>query len=142
MGARFARFEKEVDKEKILCQGPSAMSTTINWKTATDAEKNACFAERVCGQDIHKGREWLSGDCVTTMRAPAYIKDYLHSADAVLPWLEKEMINIWHRTATGWNVIIHAQQGCGVENFNASSASFCEAAMITLLLGRGVKVLL
>lgn len=143
--------------------------STINWKTATDAEKNACFAERVANQppkeiligtrDGGKSATIWQDDSTSRSdvqdfckRHPEYKEaywkeypDYLLSADAVLPWLEKLYVeSAWaeaaHYTkATGtakWQV----RAFCGNLTGIADASTFPEAAMIALLRAKGVEV--
>lgn len=112
------------------------MSARIDWRTATEAEKNACFGEHVAGIDTKTPRRWLSGDCVTQMIAPAYVPDYLHSVDALLPWAEKV-----------GRVDIELHPGgecyCGIytEPMTISTApTLPEALAIALLRSAGVEV--
>jgi hypothetical protein len=129
------------------------MMKTINWKTATDAEKNACFGKQVCGYmayvttegeavaDFPTGVE-DSGVCeVQTEGLP----DYLHSADAVLPWLEKQG---WKGTSNRCGDTVAATisvVSCNGEilvqrDWTQTQSCFCEAAMIALLRAKGVEV--
>lgn len=116
------------------------MSTqpTINLKTATDQEIIAMFAERVCGwEDIHEG----SNGFVGTPRFDTGLgedeeplPDFLHSFDAIQPWLEKhDDVRITKGfTKAQWNVDVDTAF------FEHNSLNF--SAVIALLRAHGVEV--
>lgn len=136
------------------------MKTTINWKTATDAEKNACFGKQVCGYmaytttggeavaDFPTGVE-DSGVCeVQTEGLP----DYLYNATAVLPWLEKYtadnndelQIDVMREVMDGkrqWTVGLYSTDPKRSKVTHGTALTFPEAAMIALLRAKGIEVL-
>lgn len=151
------------------------MNTTINWKAATDAEKNAYFAEWVAGwravkekrgeftlcvaldaNDPDPWRHWnpkeveqrKSRYTATTCQEAVKIgffgrtfPDYLHSADAVLPWLEKFPLLIERSMFGGdeflWDVRIEVN-GCW---FFGRAKFLSEAAMIALPRAKGCQII-
>ena len=138
------------------------MNTTINWKTATDAEKNACFAEQVVGWQRQKCENfhftYTNGLIVGRRHLPepedgwltpngynwplGCAPDYLHSADAILPWLEQSQFQ-WDIFAVRNRVDNTLYWRVGVFNtkYYAYASNLPEAAMIALLRAKGVEVL-
>ncbi len=138
------------------------MSTKLDWTKLTDAEKNACFAELVAGW---KPDPFNNGQLVKSNYRPvkgqystAKVPDYLHSADAVLPWLETAYqqsciadhsfsVEIsWQpphkRNCPGYEWAYDVEifpAHAGVVNGTASTLA--EAAMIALLRAKGVEVI-
>lgn len=119
----------------------------------TDDELNRAFAERVAGiVDIHTvtGRGMVY--CVRTDRGPEErtVPNYCRSADAVLPWLEK---NGWKGTsnragstcmATVSVVIPEATKEpfevVAQQDWTHTQTPFPRAAVIALLRAHGVEV--
>ena len=153
MGTRFARLEKEVDKEKILCQGPFAMSVTINWKTATKAEKNACLAECIDGlvPPFSICEEWEENQDVGSFEVEVMrdkngcrVPDYLHSVDTLLPWVEKcdMAVEIGRDPCTDmWGVILSGRFISNKQVHTSPCDTLAEALAIALLRANGVEVL-
>jgi hypothetical protein len=139
---------------------------TLNLKTASDAEINACFAEVVAGwkplwlltKDGYYYRPKAAGYTSNRAEAGRFDKayaerdvsatrgevqmeqdappDYLNSADAVLPWLEK---------CRRWKAERCAPDGVWLEvdapRFgDAYAPTFARAACIALLKAHGVSI--
>jgi hypothetical protein len=107
----------------------------------TDDELNAAFAEHVVGfkPDPNNEGRWIPpGRHTLTVgywtEKPAR---FTHSADAVLPWLEKTRFdaNFWKR----WRIQIICWETHG-ENKFAEADTFPRAAVIALLRANGVEV--
>ena len=125
------------------------MNVTINWKTATGAEKNACIGKWVCGYsayvtalgqavaDFPTGVEDSGVQEIQTEGLPPY----LHSVDALLPWAERyERFDI-HRVRSlppHYRVVIWI--GYADNEIVGESASLPEALAIALLRAAGVEV--
>jgi hypothetical protein len=119
---------------------------TINWKTATDAEKNACFAEQVAQIpcEIWKSRRGNTG--IIAKDDGRGLPDYLHSGDAVLPWLEKCYTETAYASASHYTDSSGPPQWqvrafCGNLTCFGDAPTFAEAAMIALLRAKGVEVI-
>jgi hypothetical protein len=110
----------------------------INWMTATDAEKNACFAEHIAGWGKFGDMEYISkmapGLKWETLHVHDKLPDWIHNANAVLPWLEKHE---WWKTS---DHLLWISDGPG-DTIYVPYTTFPEAAMIALLRAKGVEVL-
>ena len=151
-GRPLPRLEKEVDKEKILCQGPFVMNVTINWKTATGAEKNACIGKWVCGysayvtalgQAVADFPTGVEDSGVQEIQAEG-LPPYLHSVDALLPWAEKcdMAVEIGRDPCTDmWGVILSGRFISNKQVHTSPCDTLAEALAIALLRANGVEVL-
>ena len=125
----------------------------IDWKTATEAEKNACFAERVAGKipPFELYREWEeNSDCgsfevvVWRDQNGNRIPDYLHSVDALLPWAEKcdMAVEIGRDPCTDmWGVTLSGRFISNKQVHTGPCDTLAEALAIALLRANGVEVL-
>ena len=129
---------------------------TIDWRTATDAEKNVAVAEHVAGwkdfgpgspaYQIHYGVSVMCGFQLGSVSS--IVPDYLHDADAVIALLEKaskarQLITdgIWFdKMGAYWTYEGHIP-GADTDPLLITSASFCEPSCIALLRANGVEVI-
>jgi hypothetical protein len=133
---------------------------SLKWSKLTDAEKNACFAAEVAGlvPPFENREEWEEdGDTdgfrnVVRDSKDQRVPDYLHSADAVLPWLEKKYVGfprpiIKAGTLSGYEMltkngkIYHDLNGEYEGRDISCAATLQECAMIALLRSKGVEVI-
>ena len=95
----------------------------INLKTATDAELNAAFFAYVTNELLN-------------------LTDYVHSADAVLPWLERTgFFRIGFHGSHGWVIEVKNPNQEGTLYLSASANSLAKCDVIALLRGNGVEVI-
>ena len=128
------------------------MNVTINWKTATGAEKNACIGKWVCGYsayvtalgqavaDFPTGVEDSGVQEIQTEGLPPY----LHSVDALLPWAEKcdMAVEIGRDPCTDmWGVILSGRFISNKQVHTSPCDTLAEALAIALLRANGVEVL-
>lgn len=122
----------------------------------TDDELNRAFAEKVCGWVWTKIREArrINGDLVEPelfvwcrqngeFAGNPWQHDFTHSADAVLPWLEKDHYSFsiyYDQTTCVWTVEL-MQRFTGTKTYRAScEESMAKAAVIALLRAHGAEV--
>lgn len=114
----------------------------------TDAELNAAFAEKVAGyfsNPIFKPQHsWCrkspTGDIIV-LNGLGALPDFTTSADAVLPWLEKELL--WNTQGVPGKryitqVMIEGPPPMGY--VEGRDKSFSKSAVIALLRAHGVEV--
>ena len=113
------------------------MTRTINLQTATDAEINACFAEVVAKLE----RVWSYALPQRTLHCD--VPDYLSSADAVLPWLNRQkrwICETFHGLSSVSIEPAWTKEGGYRETVSATDTTFPRAACIALLKAHGAEV--
>jgi hypothetical protein len=140
-----------------LVPGKSKVKKIV-WKDLTDYEKNAVFAEQVAGfTDIHQSEPYQISDwpdrIVTIGRRTDMggeldrVPDYLHSLDALYPYLTNQHSQ-WH-LMQGFNMAnrYHENVMCTVWKVRGTGDGYAgeadnphEAIMIALLRDQGISV--
>ena len=131
--------------------GPcTTMIPKLEWRKMTREQKNAAFAEIICGRTEIRpmlSRPWSvrrlgrrAGGTSNCCSVP----DYFTDANAVLPWLEKwPGVNCCHWG--DWTVDLYEDKSAGedfdcVQKGTGEAPTFCEAAMLALLRSAGAEV--
>lgn len=108
----------------------------------TDAELNDAFAEHVCGMKLVNSETWGKIWISTDVGGECYMsetRNWICSADAVLPWLEKQRAwmceKLWESDKT--RIIVHVSDPRGA---SAEADTMPRAAVIALLRAHGAEV--
>lgn len=106
----------------------------------TDDQLNAAFAEHVAG--------WHAEDAESGYRPgednSAWAPRFTHSADAVLPWLEKspfDVVQTYSNTCCMWTVRLLGRFTSNKEFVGQSEDGPAKAGVIALLRAHGVEII-